>query len=295
VTHDARLTAWSLTGPAGGTTTLRAVLPEALATATVSVWVGGSADDVDDLTGATEVEAVTDGGETTWAVPIPVGSASVPLRWTVDGVPATTGRLVPSRRGTSTADVQVPLVVGDVRLSVLLPGAGPDLLPDDSLGIIDPDAARQAFLDLWVMFDGMPDEGTEEHDELMQLLDDVEQTVPVWAPEQPTDVAAAIRNLARISRFFLVHLVMSSTNDDLNSVWTQLNELSSRISEVEMRMPRAYVQWSDPAVDGEYVPWGSIWIRSDGTPWDVLMRTHTGTDTDWAPVWPPEPPEEPTP
>jgi hypothetical protein len=287
VIHDARLTAWSLTGPAGGTITLRSIVPPALAGATVSVWVGGSAEDVDDLAGATEVEPVADGAETTWTVPVPVAVDPVALRWTVDGVPATVGRLVPSRRGTGSADVHVPLVVGDVNLSLLLPGAGPDLIPDDSLGILDPDTARQSFQDLLTMFFGAPGD-PEEEAEVAEIVDGFAEMIPFYAPEQPSDVAAAIRCLSRLSGLLLVQLVAISSGDEMGQLWSQLNDLAMRVGTIESRRVPLSVQGTDPFDDGMTGMTGSMWVNTaDRTVW---VRMANGTEDDWERVWPADPP-----
>jgi hypothetical protein len=93
----------------------------------------------------------------------------------------------------------------------------------------------------------------------------------------------------------MVQLVFLLADDELSRVWDQLSQLSFQIGDLASRMPALYVQGDDPAAEGTYPSWGSIWVRIDDVPNAVFVRANTGT-SDWARVWPADVvPEEPTP
>lgn len=118
---DLRIAEWSLRASAGTTTRLVFTSTEALAS--LSVYTGGTVDDVDDLSGATQHAATLSGGNliATVDLAVPTGG-SVPLRLDVDGAVVTVGRLIPSTNGTADPAESIGLVAADRTYALTVPG-----------------------------------------------------------------------------------------------------------------------------------------------------------------------------
>jgi hypothetical protein len=275
--HDARLPSWSLAGTAGGTVVLRGAVPTALAEADLSLWLGGSVDDVDDLTGAVEVAAVVDGGHATWTIAVPAERDPVPLRWTVDGVPATVGALIPSRVGALVREEEVRLAVGEVAVGLTV-GTYDDTVPDDSLGILDPDTAVDEFRRLLRLFLDDPAPGTPQHEQVEAAVAGFTEGQPIFGLEQPSDLHAAMRNAARFmavmgSQMGLFGIFMGTTDQ-------RLGELDGRLAG---KADSPFVGPDDPALDGvSNTAIGTMWIKTDEQPHAIHVR---GTDGSGAELW----------
>lgn len=96
---DIRIVGWDLPASAGKTYELEFTSNEALTS--LSLWVGGTLDDVDDLTGATEYAAVLSGANliATVQLAVPSGTSAQVLRLAVNGAVITVGYLRPSAGG----------------------------------------------------------------------------------------------------------------------------------------------------------------------------------------------------
>lgn len=111
---DIRVSAWNLQASAG--TTARLQFTAATALTSLSVYTGGTVDDVDVLTGATGYAATLTVGNTVATVDLPVptiaalsGAGSTPLRLVVNTAVQTVGRLTPSTYGTASPDNTITL------------------------------------------------------------------------------------------------------------------------------------------------------------------------------------------
>jgi hypothetical protein len=296
--HDARLPSWSLAGTAGGTVVLRGAVPVALAEAEISLWLGGSVDDVDDMTGATEVTAVVDDGHATWTVAVPTERDPVPLRWSVDGVPATVGALIPSRVGALVREEHVPLAVGESTLQIAL-GTYDDSIPDDSLGIVDPDTAEAEFRRLLLLFLGSPPEGSEPHTIALQAASGFGQVLPMFGLEPPVDLHAAMRNVARFlgalgANMGMFGQFMGDTDSRFSELFNRIDDLGWRVDEHDTRLggkaDPPFVRPDDPALDGvSNTAIGTMWIKTDEHPHAIHVRGTDGSGTEtWVRINPPE-------
>lgn len=121
---DIRLSRWDLVATAGVTKSLRFVSPTALAS--LAVYTGGTASDVDDLTGADAhagtLSMTTVANDTaTVQLAVPTGS-STPLRLVVNGVVQSVGTLTPSTSGTASADNTITLTPADTTYTLTVLG-----------------------------------------------------------------------------------------------------------------------------------------------------------------------------
>lgn len=115
-TQDVRVGEWSLLGPAGmDRTVVQTWLDDhgdPVALGTVSAWLGGEGRDLDDFTGAAEVEAVVVGNVATLVVPFSASAKAQRLRLTLDGQVLTLGSAHSSTRGTDSGVEEVTVRVG---------------------------------------------------------------------------------------------------------------------------------------------------------------------------------------
>lgn len=119
--NDIRITGWDLPATAGMTYELEFTSTEALTS--LSLYVGGTLDDVTDLTGATAYDAVLSGANliATVSLDVPVGEAT-PLRLVVDTAVVTAGYLRPSTAGAknpSSSAITLNTGSASIALSVL--------------------------------------------------------------------------------------------------------------------------------------------------------------------------------
>ena len=85
----------------------------------VSLWVGGTVTDPSDFTDATEVVGTISTNTASFALTVPTGG-STPLRMTLDSELVTVGTLTPASSGTTAADTDVSVTVGDLSFAVSL-------------------------------------------------------------------------------------------------------------------------------------------------------------------------------
>lgn len=119
-TNDLRISGWSLRMSAGTTARLRFTSPDALTS--LSVYTGGTVDDVDDLTDATEYQGTLSGGNLVATVDLVVPTTGRPaLRLVVNGAVQSVGALSPSVTGAASPDSDITLTPGvyDFELSIL--------------------------------------------------------------------------------------------------------------------------------------------------------------------------------
>lgn len=116
---DFRLTAWSPRAPAGMTLRWEFVSP--LALDSLAVYVGGTVEDQDDLTGATayvgvvgdeQADGTTVGTGRVATVEVDVPLTTANLRLVVNGAVLTVGKLLASRGGTPSPDGSITLAAG---------------------------------------------------------------------------------------------------------------------------------------------------------------------------------------
>lgn len=114
--NDVRPQRWDLRGPAGATRTFTATdAPTGLVLHLGGeVGADGRLVDVDDLEGTTEITGPP------WVVPF--GEEATPLRWVLDGVVQSVGRLRPSRLGAPNPSATLALSTDDVSIELLLIG-----------------------------------------------------------------------------------------------------------------------------------------------------------------------------
>lgn len=140
---DLRLPGDSFLAPAGGTLTLTGTLPEGVSD--VSIWIGGTVTDVDNLTGATEYPGVPDGPDTVWTIPVPVARTRTAMRWTIGATVARLDILHPSQLGTDQVDETITLALAEYDITItLLGGAGGGGVHNDLSGRDAADAHPQA-------------------------------------------------------------------------------------------------------------------------------------------------------
>lgn len=127
-TTDLRYRAWSAHGPAGGSRTITQTWLDgdgaaADISAGVSAWLGGSLADVDDFTGATEIEATLD--DNVAELVLPFGLVDQALRLTLGGDVLTVGTAYPSEQGTDSTDDGLTVTLGDaLEMTIELVGGG---------------------------------------------------------------------------------------------------------------------------------------------------------------------------
>lgn len=182
---DVRLPA--LDGPllASAGVTVQMQFVSTAAIASFALAVGGTVTDVDDLTGATIVDATMSGDGLTATVdlPVPAVANSVPLRMVVDGAVVALDRLVPSTTGTRTPSsdpIPVALEAHTFQMSVLGVVSGhPDLAAHDALGL-----ATQAELDAEATARGDADTALDGRVDALEAVD------PLTAADIGTTVQA---------------------------------------------------------------------------------------------------------
>jgi hypothetical protein len=127
-TLDIRVGKWSVRADAGTTETITVTWLDTDGEAftgleSSSLWLGGTATDVDDFTGADEIVGTVDANEVTFAIDVPDALTSVRLRMTANDQIATTGILSPSAIGSSSGtDVTVNLGTASVTVQAQTPG-----------------------------------------------------------------------------------------------------------------------------------------------------------------------------
>lgn len=94
-------------------------------------------------------------------------------------------------------------------------------IPDNTLGILDPETATDSIAELLGQFGA-----TQEI--IDQAVGGLSFFVPYLDPEQPSDVKAAIRNIANWLTFIIVQIF--SINGQLSPINSQLSDLASQIS-----------------------------------------------------------------
>lgn len=94
-------------------------------------------------------------------------------------------------------------------------------IPDNTLGILDPETATDTVAELLGQFGA-----TQEI--IDQAVGGLSFFVPYLDPEQPSDVKAAIRNIANWLTFIIVQIF--SINGQLSPINSQLSDLASQIS-----------------------------------------------------------------
>lgn len=117
---DLRLTTWNLHGPAGMTVERPFTVDTPITS--LSVYVGGTVTDLDDLTDATAYPATVDPGGLggTIAVDFPTGS-SQHLRLVIDGAVVAVGRIHPSMSGTSSPGDTITIATEAATLALSVP------------------------------------------------------------------------------------------------------------------------------------------------------------------------------
>lgn len=99
-------------------------------------------------------------------------------------------------------------------------------IPDDTLGVLDPDTAVATLAYLLAMF-GLPQETID------QVSLGMAQFIPFILTEQPGNVKAAIRNIASMTAFILVQF--TSLNLQLSDVSSVISEIQGTISQLNVK------------------------------------------------------------